>query len=442
MTAKANAQADLISIPLSTLVVDQATATVDGPRPILQQSQLGVLTISLLMIVVILLWCFLILSSSVEAEEVARTDLEPQSPTVGLFSVLGKVPKDWHYGAYLDVGYNMNFNQPENDRWRSKTTTFKVNQFRMNMIMGYIRKHATPQSRWGVEFRVQGGTDTEGLITEPPPEANEPISSADTLRHFSSANASYLFPLGNGLKLTAGLMDSFIGYESFHAKDNPNYTRGYLSDQAPYFQFGVAARYPVDETLALGLFMLNGYNYLTDTNNQFSYGFQSKWKAFPDLTFIQNLYYGPDQDNTDIQFWRFLSDSILEWESEPFLVAASYDVGTEKQADQHGNPRFVWMAAAVWTRWHIHGPWSLAVRPELYWDQNGLITGAEQLIQAITTTVEYKMPHMFSLTPVAKLEYRYDESTGSDGGFFKGEKNLLVSDQQQLILALTWAFDR
>ena len=42
------------------------------------------------------------------------------------------------------------------------------------MVMGYVRKDATPESLWGLEFGVQGGIDTDKLVPEPPSPANEP----------------------------------------------------------------------------------------------------------------------------------------------------------------------------------------------------------------------------------------------------------------------------
>jgi len=347
----------------------------------------------------------------------------------------------WHFGSYVDLGYVYNFNQPENGLWRSKGTTFEVNNPRVNMFMGYVRKDTTPQSRWGLEFGVQGGIDTDKLVPEPPPPAKKPIGSAETLRHFYRANASYLFPIGNGLEVTAGLINGYIGHESYHAIQNSNYTRGYLADNVPYFMFGVQASYPVNDNLTLSLFSINGYNYLANPNDQFSYGLQMVWEASPKLTYTQNFYYGPDQENTNLQFWRFLSDSILEWKSDEFLLAFAYDIGTEKQAQISGDPQFVWMASAVWVRWHVGGPWSLAFRPELYWDPQGLITGAEQLIHAYTTTVEYNFSFLTFNTAVARLEYRYDRSTGSGGGFFKGVDNRLVPNQHQVLLGVMWAFD-
>ena len=75
---------------------------------------------------------------------------------------------NWHFGGYLDVGYTVNTNQPANGLWRSKFTTFKVDAPELNMAMGYVRKDETPQSRWGLEFGLQDGVDTEGLVPAPP----------------------------------------------------------------------------------------------------------------------------------------------------------------------------------------------------------------------------------------------------------------------------------
>lgn len=162
--------------------------------------------------------------------------LEEEMPGAKKIQELGT--RGWHYGAYLDLGYSVDFNHPENGLWRSKSTTFRVDDPRVNMAMGYLRKDATLQSRWGIQFGLQTGVYTDGLVPVPPPAANEPISNADLYRHLVRANASYLFPLGDGFRLTGGLINSHIAYESYYAMQNPNYTRAYMTDNVPYFFFG------------------------------------------------------------------------------------------------------------------------------------------------------------------------------------------------------------
>ena len=346
----------------------------------------------------------------------------------------------WDYGLYLDLGYNQNFNDPGNKRWRSKSTTYRVNQPEVNLAMGFVSKEATPQSRWGLEFGLQAGVDTKNLVPEPPPSSNEPVKNADTLRHFYRANGSYLIPLGNGLDVTAGLINSYIGYESFLAIQNVNYTRGYILDFVPYFLIGLQGDYPWSNSLDVSLFAINGWNYLANPNDAPSYGLQGVWQISPRVKFIQNLYYGPDQENTNIEYWRFFSDSIIEWKSNRFLLAAAFDFGTEKQADVIDNPRFNWMSGALWFGWHIGGPWNLGLRSEFFSDPDGIITGSEQNIQAYTGTLEYTISPLALNTIVFALEYRYDRSTGKEGGFFRGDSNRLVSDQHQVIFSIMWAF--
>ena len=345
----------------------------------------------------------------------------------------------WDHSLYLDLGYGSSSNNPENNLWRSKGTTFKLNQPQVNLAMAYVSKKATPQSRWGIEFGLQTGVDTENLVPVAPPAFNEPVSNADTLRHMYRANASYLFPLGDGLGVTAGLINSYIGYESFLAIQNINYTRGYLLDFVPYFMFGIQGDYPVSDTLDVSLFVVDGWNYLAHANDTPSLGFQSAWGISPQVRFIQNFYYGPDQEETNTEFWRFFSDSIIEWKNDRYLLAGAFDFGTEKQADISSNPRYNWMSGALWFGWHIRGPWNLGLRSEFFSDPDGIGTGARQNIQAFTGTVEYTFSPVASNTAVLALEYRYDQSSGEEGGFFKGDTNRLVPDQHLVIVSLMWS---
>jgi hypothetical protein len=371
-------------------------------------------------------------------------------PVVNLSLAFGEEapspPSDWHYGATVDLSYALDFNFPDNHRWRSKGTTPRVNELAPNMLQGYVRKDVSETSRWGMELGLQAGYDTNALVPEPNPGREKPVDGADSLRHISRANLSYLAPVGNGLTLTAGLFNSFIGYQSIYAKNNLNYTRSYMADNAPYFMFGLGAQYPLSDSLQLGLYVINGYNYLSHQNDQPSYGTQVVWKPASRLTVTENLYYGPDQSNTAIEFWRFFSDSIVEWKDGPLTFAAAYDIGTENAAEQTGHPRTFWTGAVLYARWNVSGPWSVAVRPEFYWDRNGRISGSEQLLKAMTTTLEYKWAHPWQ-TALLRLEHRYDESSGVGGGFFKrGEISPgvpgLARGQQLLLFSIVWSLDR
>jgi hypothetical protein len=342
----------------------------------------------------------------------------------------------WHYGGFLDLAYPLDFNYPGNHTWRFRSTTPQVNDPVINMGAAYVRKDATIDSRWGMELLAQGGEDSKtfGFETNLPE-----VSHADVWRHFGRANASYLAPVGNGLTLQAGLFNSFVGYDSLYAKDNPNYTRAWIADYSPYLMFGANAQYSFNEQWSGAFFIINGYFHLSSPNSLPSYGGQVTYTPTKAWTVRQTLYYGPDQSETNIEFWRLFSDTIIEWKSERLTVALDYQAGTQKNASVPGNRRELFTGADLTIRYHLAGPWSVALRPEFYSDASGVITGSEQFIKAITTTLQYRLPYQWTNT-ICRLEYRYDDSTGSGGGFYKGTGNSLTPGQNLLIFSVIGTF--
>ena len=348
---------------------------------------------------------------------------------------------DWHYQTYVDAGYGASNRDAADPAWPGKSTTTALNSPELFLAMGNFRNDATPESRWGVEFGLQAGTDSEGLITFPPPPANEPISNADTLRHLYRANISYRFGGDRGIRLTGGLINSYIGYESFLAIDNPNYTRGYLLDTVPYFLVGIEALWNVTDNVDVGIYLLDSFNYLTDPNDVPSTGLQIKWRTSPRTTLTQNLYYGPDQADTSLEYWRFLTDTIIEWKTNRWLLAAAFDYGTEKQEHLPGQPAASWWSGAIWARWSINEHMSLAFRPEFYRDDDGLITGSRQTLQAYTATFKYQLSPRYQRL-VGSIEIRYDRSSAEMGGFPDGQDNHLEPDQTLVLIGLQWMFER
>jgi hypothetical protein len=207
----------------------------------------------------------------------------------------------------------------------------------------------------------------------------------------------------------------------------------------PYFFFGAEALGSVSEKNAQGLYLVNGYNYLTNPNDIPSLGFTGKFTLSPNTKFVQNFYYGSDQDNTDLEYWRFFTNSIVEWKKDRLTIAASIDYGTEKQADVAGTPRFQWTTGSVWIDWAVNKRLSLAFRPEFHQDGDGIATGNSQKLHAYTGTMKYQLlPDNQRI--VGTLEVRYDHSSGAEGGFPDGPDDELKSDQTSLLAGFLWSF--
>jgi hypothetical protein len=347
----------------------------------------------------------------------------------------------WQYGGFFDLGYLLDFNHPANRIFRSRGTTWHVDRVHLNMAAVYVKKQASEQSRWGVELTAQAGKDTEvfGFSATAPN-----IAGFKFLRHLGPTNVSYLAPVGKGLTLQAGIFSSLIGYDSLYAKDNFNYTRPWGADFTPYLMMGANASYPFSEKLTGTFFVINGYWHLARANNVPSSGGQLAYKVNPRVTVKETVLFGPHQANTAFKFWRFLTDTIVERKTDRVTFAFEYIYSSER-VDAPQSPRALMMSSQLPVRWALNKRWSVAVRPEVFWDRDGRWTLARQTVKAFTTTLEYRIPYR-KTNAILRLEHRYDDSRGPDGGFFRGPEVRpgvvgLTPTQHLLILGLIFTFD-
>ena len=347
----------------------------------------------------------------------------------------------WQYGGFLDFGYLKDFNDPVNHLFRSRGTTFHVNEWDVDMGAIYLKKAVSESSRWGTELTLQAGKDAQvfGFSATAPN-----LPGSNWLRHLGPTNASYLAPIGKGLTVQGGIFSSLIGYDSLYAKDNFTYTRPWGADMTPYLMLGVNASYPVTNKFTVTGFVINGYWHLADANSVPSIGGQLGYKPTDHWTLKQTVLAGPHQSDTSPEFWRFLSDGIAEWKGKRVTTAFEYIVGTEKVATI-GNPHALWMSSQLPVHGVLGRGFSVTVRPEMFWDRDGRTTGFSQTVKANTTSLEYRLPYR-QLNAIVRLEHRVDNSRGPAGGFFNdGNAGSgvvgLTPTQNLLMLGVILTFD-
>ncbi|HEV2834819.1 MAG TPA: outer membrane beta-barrel protein, partial [Pyrinomonadaceae bacterium] len=192
------------------------------------------------------------------------------------------------------------------------------------------------------------------------------------------------------------------------------------------------------------VFLTNGYWHLARANSAPSPGGQIAYKFTRQVTLKETTLFGPHQRNTAFKFWRFLSDTIVERKNEKLTFAFEYIFSTEK-VDAPGKPRALMMSWQLPARWTLNGRWSLSFRPEVFWDRDGRWTLARQTVKAFTSTIEYRVPYRWT-TSIFRLEHRFDDSRGPDGGFFRGAELSpgvvgLTPSQHLLIFATIFTFD-
>src|SRR5207244_9154344 len=70
-----------------------------------------------------------------------------------------EAPATWQYGAFVDVAYLRDFNHPQNRTFRGRGTTWRVEEWDLNMAGAFLKMKADAETRWGAELLVQEGKD-------------------------------------------------------------------------------------------------------------------------------------------------------------------------------------------------------------------------------------------------------------------------------------------
>jgi len=342
----------------------------------------------------------------------------------------------WHGGAFLDVGYLKDFNDPGNHSFRTRGTTPHVDALNLDMAAAYVRKAPTTTSRWGLEATAHAGEDSQTFGFSP---TAPNLSGAGGLRYLGPTNLSYLLPAGRGLTVQAGIFSSLIGYDSLYTKDNFTYTRPWCADFTPYLMLGANAAYPVDEALTLTGFVVNSYFHLSHPNDAPSLGAQISYARSPRMSVKETVLSGSHQADTALASWRVLSDTIVERKAGRVTAAGELQLATERLPDT--GERASWLALQFPVHVALRGPWSVSLRPELSRDRSGRYTGVRQTVTAFTSGVEYRASAN-GAQAIARVEYRYDRSTGAQGGFYSGGNNDLTPGQPMLVAGLILTFER
>jgi hypothetical protein len=351
-------------------------------------------------------------------------------------------PAAWQYGAFVDIAYLRDSNHPPNRTFRGRGTTWRVDEWDLNMAGAFVKRKADAGSRWGAELLVHAGKDSEwfGFSATAPN-----LAGATVLRHLGLANVSYVADVGQGLTLQTGIFSSLVGFDSLYAKDNLTYTRPWSADFTPYLMMGINASYPFTEHVTATVLVINGYWHLANANRVPTEGVQVAYKPTGRNSLKQTVLWGPHQSDTSLKFWRFLSDTVYERRGNRTVTAFEYQLSTEA-VDAPGKARAWWMAAQVPMRWIVCKRCAIAVRPEIAWDSDGRWTLSSQTVGAMTTTVEYGIPWR-ATHALIRFEHRFDRSHGRDGGFFNRatldpQHPDLKPTQHLLGVALIVTFDR
>jgi hypothetical protein len=246
--------------------------------------------------------------------------------------------------------------------------------------------------------------------------------------------ASYVVPVGRGLRIDAGKHCTHTGYEVIEGYDgyNGNASRSFLFGYAiPFTHTGLRMAYPFSDRISAQLFLVNGWDNARDNNAAKSAGFQLAVMPAGSLSVFLNGLSGPEQagDDTDR---RSVGDVVVVWKPiERVTVGFNYDYGWEQGASASGGDA-IWSGAAGYARYGLGKRFSLALRAEEFNDRDGARTGTDQQLREVTLTPEFRVTGAF----IVRGDVRLD---GSSENVFE-RRDGLTDAQSTVSVNLIWVY--
>jgi len=256
------------------------------------------------------------------------------------------------------------------------------------LFSGFLDLHATPDDRqfnialaqvqWSrVATKEEPVGFTLSLIAGDGADFVHSGEPDDTFRNVYQASVAYR--VNDALALEGGIYPSHIGLESFHSKDDWNYTRSHLADLSPYYQAGVKATYAINDRWSAQLHVLNGFQLIHNEGNEHGYGTQLAYSG-KSITASFNTYVDAD---------RHFGDVVVVARVTPHLqLGAVADYGTRAAG---------WRGVTAYARYAFSDRKALALRAEH-------VTGTTN-VNAATLTYELRPREPLIL----KFELRDDD---------------------------------
>jgi len=194
--------------------------------------------------------------------------------------------------------YTQNFNNPYTNNNQLRIFDTAANSFMANMAQLVFERPANASGsgadRVGFRARLNFGTDARFSRAETNFQPGTDNTYVDTQELY----AEYIAPVGNGLKIQAGKINTLIGYEVINAWENPNLSRTMMFGLSQAFTTtGIRFTYPFAKWATASIGLVNGWDNVEDNNRGKSFEYLVALTPHEKFGFSVYGSYGPEQSN-------------------------------------------------------------------------------------------------------------------------------------------------
>ncbi len=337
----------------------------------------------------------------------ADTDTKPADTAAATTKAAAALPKwfdELAVNAFVSTAYEYNGNRPTSGASSYRVFDFSDNSFNLDVAEVVVQIAASKPNDAGFRVDFAAGNSI--------PQITKTQDQTAAEFDLQQAFASYIAPLGSGLRFDVGKFVTHLGYEVIEGYDgyNDNYSRSILFGYAiPFTHTGVKASYAFSSKVAGMVDVVNGWDLLRDNNHSKSVGAQLTLTPIVPLQVVLNWIGGPELAN-DNHSKRNVFDVVAIFKpTNTLTLGVNGDYGTE-DGTSLVNPGSdaTWKGIAGYATLALTNKFSVALRGETFRDEDGvrLGTGTNATLSEGTLTPAYK----FTDHVLLRGEVRYDKA--------------------------------
>jgi hypothetical protein len=306
--------------------------------------------------------------------------------------------------AFVSTAYEYNANRPQTGVSSYRVFDYNDNSFNLDVAEVVVQIAASKPSDAG--FRVDLATGNS--IPQTAKTQDQTASQFDLQQAF----ASYIAPIGSGLRFDVGKYVTHLGYELIEGYDgyDDNYSRSILFGYAiPFTHTGLKASYAFSGKVAAMFEVVNGWDLLRDNNHSKSLGAQLTLTPAAPVSVFLNWIGGPELAN-DNHTKRNVFDVVAVLKATNSLtLGVNGDYGIEDGTSRVSpGSDAVWKGIAGYAVVALTDKLSVALRGETFHDDGGVRLGIDTRgrLSEVTLTPSYK----FTNHVLVRGEVRYDSA--------------------------------
>jgi hypothetical protein len=299
------------------------------------------------------------------------------------------------FNAFLSASYSYNFNKPPSRTNQFRVFDFDDNTFKLDEFELVAQKPAAKPRDAGFRVDLTLGSSVPQVTASAGLFRDDSGQAGDIDIH--QAFATYLAPLGSGLRFDVGKFITPFGYEVIDGYDNwnDNATRSVLFGYAiPFTHVGIRSSYAFSPRVSALAMLVNGWDVAVDNNRGKSVGAQITLTPSSPVTISLTGMFGPERTDNNSDPRTLLDVVAIFRTSSRVTLGGNFDWGSDQDALGPGRDGR-WSGFAGYTRLSMTGAFAISLRGEYFNDRDGVRTGVIQELTEVTVTPELRLsPHM------------------------------------------------